>query len=103
MHGDQTKNYSMKFPKPRELLRNEYPDSDMTQPELIRLMVREIIHPAEDSEHMKFINKSVTYLKEQVREKNRKVKVNRMSLNKSLYFVDAEFVAENGTLHGLTR
>ena len=31
---------SMKFPKPRELLANAYPDLKFSQPELIKKMVR---------------------------------------------------------------
>ena len=35
----------MKFPKPRTLLKNEYPDLNINPPELYRKLIKEIVYP----------------------------------------------------------
>lgn len=56
-------NYSMKFPKPKQLVENEYPDLDMTQPELIKHFVQNIVFPSENSLMDKYIYQTIVALK----------------------------------------
>jgi hypothetical protein len=39
----------MKFPKPKKLTKNEYPDLLTPQPELFKELINEIIYPKEGS------------------------------------------------------
>jgi hypothetical protein len=57
-------NYSMKFPKPKQLVENEYPDLDMTQPELIKHFVQDIVFPTENSLMDKYIYQTIVALVE---------------------------------------
>ena len=47
----------LKFAKPRELRSNDYPDSCMTQPEMMRKLIAEKIMPEKGSLYDKFLEK----------------------------------------------
>jgi hypothetical protein len=84
--------YSMKFPKPRKLLPNDYPDSALEQPLLLRALVQEMVYPAEGTPLSKYIESSVAFLKEQKRKRAKKLAVkvakpDRRDLGRHLYFV----------------
>ncbi len=66
----------MKFPKPRELLANTYPDLKISQPELIKKMVRELVRPSEKDKYYTYIETTVKYLKEAARKRLKTVKLN---------------------------
>ncbi len=42
---DNQKCHSMKFPKPRNLLQNEFPDLTVVQPNIFKKVVSEIVYP----------------------------------------------------------
>jgi hypothetical protein len=42
----------MKFPKPKQLFENEYPDLNLTQPELIKHFVQDIAYPQANSKQI---------------------------------------------------
>ena len=46
---------SLKFAKPRELKSNDYPDSCMTQPEMLRKLITEKIMPETGSIYAKYL------------------------------------------------
>jgi hypothetical protein len=79
--NEQAKFYSMKFPKPKHLTENEYPDLEISQPELIKHFVQDIVYPKENSPMCKYIEQTVLYLKEtksnkaQAKAKEKKVRV----------------------------
>ena len=75
----ESANYSMKFPKPRELLVNEYPDLAINQPQLISEMLNRV--NGKNKEYAKFLDSSIAYLKEEKRVKTKKVKLNTLKLN----------------------
>ena len=76
----------MKFQKPRILTENNYPDADISQPELFKKLVHEVIYPPENSPLDKYIDTTVSFLKEKIRLKNKKVDVNLSNLGESLFF-----------------
>ena len=49
------RNFSMKFPKPRILTKNEYPDLKTPQPDLFKELINEIIYPAEGSARERYL------------------------------------------------
>ena len=93
MTTNGVKNFSMKFPKPKSLLVNEYPDSTTSQPELLKSMVQEIIFPQENSKMGNYVDTTIKFIKEQKKERAQKaslkvVKVHYQELGRKLYFVD---------------
>ncbi|MEG1725637.1 MAG: reverse transcriptase domain-containing protein, partial [Anaerovoracaceae bacterium] len=83
---------SMKFAKPKTLIVNEYPDILQTMPQLFKEIVSNVIRPPENSPLSKFHDMSVTYLKDQKRDRAKKaqqklVGVNFTELGRTLYFI----------------
>jgi len=81
----------MKFPKPKMLTENEYPDSTLSQPELFRKLVKDVIHPPEGSKMSKYYQKTIDFLKDQKKARAKKAsskvtRVNFTALGKALYF-----------------
>jgi len=81
----------MKFPRPRTLQQNEFPDNISTQPVLFQNLVQNIIHPPENSAMDSYINASIEYLKAQHRLKAKSACLNVTNLESTLYFVDVSF------------
>ena len=63
----------MKFQKPRILTENNYPDIDLPQPVLFKKMIKQVICPLENSPLDKYIDTTVSFLKEQIRHKSKKM------------------------------
>ena len=59
----------MKFAKLRELKSNDYPDSCMTQPEMLRKLIVEKIMPETGSSYAKYLDKSIEILKTEKRRR----------------------------------
>jgi dUTPase len=78
----------MKFPRPRSLQENEFPDNTSTQPTLFRHLVQNVIHPPENSAMDSYISVSIDYLKNQQRQKTQKVAINSTNIESTLFFVD---------------
>jgi hypothetical protein len=55
----------MKFPRPRKLEINEYPDLTTTQPELLKYMVNNFISPPPGSDIATYIDQTIQFLKTQ--------------------------------------
>jgi len=53
--GNQ-KCHSMKFPKPRNLLKNEFPDITVVQPNIFKKVVSEIVYPEDDTKRYRYID-----------------------------------------------
>ena len=84
--------FSMKFPKPKTLLVNDYPDLGESHPDILKRLVQEIIHPAENSPLGKYLDSSISFLKEKNRNRAKKAemkiaKVHNLELGRRLYFV----------------
>jgi hypothetical protein len=77
----------MKFPKPRVLLQNEYPDMHVNQPELYRKMVKEIIYPEHGSIKDRYLDETIKILKNKAKQKVKAAKLNEIFINKELYFI----------------
>ena len=67
---------SMKFSKPKILLENNYPDLEISQPDLIRKLIKEYVYPPEKSIFSEYYNSTIEFLKEKLRSRNKKVQVN---------------------------
>jgi hypothetical protein len=94
-------NYSMKFPKPRFLVANDYPDLRESQPSLIKRLAQENVYPKEGTKMQKYLTQSVEFLKAQQRARakkasQKKTKVNLAELGKNLYFVHC-YISSNRT------
>jgi hypothetical protein len=74
----------MKFPRPRQLLVNEFPDLNSTQPEIVQSILK-TVNPSQESEMDNFLQTAIDYLKQQERLKASEVSVN-LSLGQNLYF-----------------
>ena len=91
----------MKFQKPRVLSENNYPDADISQPKLFKKLVNEVIYPLENSPLDKYIETTVSFLKEKIRLKNKKVDVNLTNLGESLFF--AKLCLKDHNTHNAVR
>ena len=78
---------NMKFPKPRTLLQNEYPDLIVSQPDLFKDMVINFNKPPVDSEMDTYIDASIQHLKTLHKQKQNKLKVNNLSVSSRLSYV----------------
>ena len=54
----------MKFPRPRVLLQNDYPDLIESQPELVKSLI-ETVKPPENSPMDEYLKASIDFLKKQ--------------------------------------
>ena len=79
--------HSMKFPKPRNLLKNEFPDLTVVQPTIFRKVVSDIIYPEKDTKRDRYIEETVKTLKNRAKQKAKAAKLNKIFINKELYFV----------------
>jgi hypothetical protein len=58
-NNELAKFYSMKFPKPKHLTENEYLELNLSQPELIKHFVQDLMYPKENSHMDKYITQTV--------------------------------------------
>jgi hypothetical protein len=83
---------SMKFPKPQKLIFNEYPDSARSIPSLLKEMVQQVIRPKENSSLAQYLDKTVQFLKDQKRDREKKrlqkvIKIMYHELGRKLYYI----------------
>ena len=77
----------MKFPKPRVLEENLYPDLNATQPELLHNLVHNFIHPPDNSPMDSYLKNTIQYLKDLQKSKGT-VKINNYSVGSNLFFTN---------------
>ena len=77
----------MKFPKPRTLLKNEYPDLNINPPELYRKLIKEIVYPEQGSIRDRYLEETIKILKNKAKQKVKAAKLNEIFINKDLYFI----------------
>ena len=92
----------MKFSKPRILLENNYPDLDISQPALLKRLVDEIIYPPENSSISDYIDTTIVYLKNKLKDKAKKVNINAIGLGESLFFAKL-CLTDNNNTHNAVR
>jgi len=80
----------MKFPKPRHLTENGYPDLTEDQPTLLKKLVQ-AIKPTENSAYDKYIDSTIAFVKSKSKENSRKAKLYNAIVGKKLFFVMAIF------------
>ena len=80
----------MKFPRPRELTNNEYPELQEEEPTLFRNLIQMAL-PAKNSEMDMYIDSTIRFVKERQKKKARQVKLNNAAVGNNLYFVDITF------------
>ncbi len=78
----------MKFPKPRILTKNEYPDLKTPQPDLFKELINEIIYPEEGSARERYLQQTIDDLKERSKKKNKAIKLNQLFINRRLYYIN---------------
>ncbi len=76
----------MKFPKPRILTKNEYPDLKTPQPDLFKELINEIIYPEEGSARERYLQQTIDDLKERSKKKSKAIKLNQLFINRRLYY-----------------
>ena len=74
----------MKFPKPRQLTINEYPEIQEEPPITIKKLIQEIAHPAPKSYMDQYIDSTIAYVKNKHKEAALKAKLNNVSLGQNL-------------------
>ena len=77
----------MKFPKPRVLEENLYPDLNATQPELLHNLVHNFIRPPDNSPMDSYLKNTIQYLKDLQKSKGT-VKINNYSVGPNLFFTN---------------
>jgi hypothetical protein len=80
----------MKFPKPRELKNNDYPDLQEDEPTLLRNLIQ-LAKPSESSHIDMYLDSTIKYVKEKQRKKANEVRLNNAAFGNNLYFVDITF------------
>ena len=80
----------MKFPKPRELKSNDYPDLQEDEPTLLRNLIQ-LARPSEGSYIDMYLDSTIKYVKEKQRKKTNEVRLNNAAFGNNLYFVDITF------------
>ena len=78
----------MKFSKPRILLENNYPDLDISQPALLKRLVDKIIYPPENSSIAEYTDTTIVYLKNKLKDKSNKIKINAIGLGDKLFLLN---------------
>ncbi len=96
----RTETHSMKFPKPRTLLINEYPDMVLTEPSLMKKLVQEVIKPEPESQMGKYLDQSILFIKEQKKLRAKKAQekvlpVHFHDLGRKLYFIKCSTQGKN--------
>jgi hypothetical protein len=62
----------MKFPRPRILVHNEFPDLLQDQPKILQDLVTKIAKPIPNSPEDKYLDETIEYIKRKRRNKTRK-------------------------------
>ncbi len=93
---EENRSFSMKFPKPRILTKNEYPDLKTPQPELFKELINEIIYPEEGSARERYLQQTIDDLKERSKKKSKAIKLNQLFINRRLYYINI-CIEPNGT------
>ena len=94
--------YSMKFPKPKHLVINEYPDLDITQPELLRQFVQNYVHPKENSYMDRYISRTIEVLK-QAKSKKAKEKARKKALNNNIKLLNTQNISVNSMQNNIAK
>jgi len=81
----------MKFPKPRHLLTNDYPDLTEDQPTILKKLVTQIINPEENSRQAEYIDATIKYIKKQGEETTKKLKLFNVNVGRNLFFINVQF------------
>jgi len=77
----------MKFPRPRQLEINTYPESQHSNPDLMHKLVNDFINPLPASDMYEYIENTIRYLKDQARGKVLAARLNNINIGTSLTFV----------------
>jgi len=75
----------LKFPRPRILLENQYPDLTDDLPTVVKSIIK-TVKPEENSDLDQYINSSIKFLKDQQRLKQ-SIEVNQCIIGSNLYFI----------------
>ena len=76
----------MKFQKPRMLSENQYPDLSISQPALFKKL-QDFVYPADNSYMSKYFEKTITFLKDKIKDKNsKKLSLNSIQFGEKLIF-----------------
>ena len=79
--------HMMKFPKPRILEQNNYPDLILSDPILYKNIIHKTVFPDKNSDMDQYYNNTIAYLKNTHRLKNTKIPTYTAITNQDLYFI----------------
>ena len=77
----------MKFPRPKNLLLNEYPDLTTGQPELFSELMQQFVHPLPQSNMESYITASIDFLKNEQKIITTKIQLNTTKIGVELSFI----------------
>ena len=77
----------MKFPKPRHLTINEYPDLLEDQPTILQNLVQKCIKPKEHSDENEYIIATIRYIKKKEDDTSRRLRLYSTNVGQKLFFV----------------
>ena len=77
----------MKFPRPKTLVTNDYPDLTITQPALFADLVQNFVHPTPLSHMDSYISASIDFLKHEQKLKSSKLHLNATRIGAELSFI----------------
>ncbi len=78
----------MKFPRPRILVHNEYPDLLLDQPRILQDLVSKIANPIPDSPEDIYLSSTIEYIKKKAAQSSKKVKLFNTYVGKKLFYVN---------------
>ena len=81
----------MKFPRPRTLTVNPFPDLQEDEPTMYRKFIQDIVYAPTNSTMDMYYNSTIKYLKDRDKQKAAAARLNQASLGSKLYFIEIVF------------
>jgi len=81
----------MKFPKPRQLTINSYPDLEEDQPAILNKLVTTTVKPPAQSKEDEYLEATIKYIKKREKENNTKIKLYNANVGRKLFFAHIAF------------
>jgi hypothetical protein len=78
----------MKFPRPRILVSNEFPDLLQDQPKILQDLVSKIAKPTPNSPEDKYMDETIEFIKKKAAQQNKKIKLYHTHVGKKLFYVN---------------
>ena len=77
----------MKFPRPRILVNNEFPDLILDQPRILQDLVTKIVKPIPNSPEDIYLDQTIEFIKKKAAQNHKKVKLFNVNIGQKLSYV----------------